>query len=181
MLGPLAGGSSGNRGKGRLRTREVREIGGLEGPGSGRSSGLPPRTLFFPPSPKKWGPEVPRSSKAIMFRPLWYFGAETERQDPHFPRLLRFSEGSPGISFVPETPRRELSARSRAAERGGFRGPCFGEMRRSGTWESQQRTEGGKITDEKGRRFRKKEERGKVTDGGKKKIDGEETITFDRR
>ena len=57
MLGPLAEGSPGGREFGRLGTREVRETGGLEGPGSGRSSGLPPRTLFLPPSPKTMGSE----------------------------------------------------------------------------------------------------------------------------
>ena len=57
-------------------------------------------------------------------------GAETEWQGPHFPRLLGFSEGSAGIFFVPENPPQELSALSPTAEHGGFRGPCFGEMRR---------------------------------------------------
>ena len=57
MLGPLAGGSPGNREIGRLRTREVREIGGLEGPGSGRSSGLPPQTPFFSAKSEKMGSE----------------------------------------------------------------------------------------------------------------------------
>ena len=101
---------------------------------------------------KQWGPKVLRSSKAITFRPFWYFGAETGSQSPHFPRFLRFSEGSPGIFFVPETPPRELSACSRAAEHGGFRGPCFGEMRRSGNREIWQRTERREITEGKGRR-----------------------------
>ena len=152
MLGPLAGGSPGIREIGKLRTREVREIGGLEGPGSGRSSGLPPRTPFFSPSPKKWGPEVLRSSKAITSRPFWYFGAETGSQGPHFPRFLRFSEGSPGIFFVPETLPRELSACSPTAEHGGFRGPCFREMWRSGNREIWQRTERREITEDEGRR-----------------------------
>ena len=58
---------------------------------------------FFPPSPKKRGPKVPRSLKAITFRPFWFFGAETGSQELHFPRFLRFSECSPGIFFVPET------------------------------------------------------------------------------
>ena len=167
MLGPLAGGSPGNREIGRLRTREVREIGGLEGPGSGRSSGLPPRTLFFPPSPKKWGPKVLRPSKAIMSRPLWYFGAETEWREPLLPRFLRFSEGSPGIFFVPETPPRELSAFSPTAKHGGFREPCFGEMRRLGNRESRQRTDGRQITDDKKRGKRKDDgRRKKKRDGG---------------
>ena len=47
MLGPLAGDSPGNRELGRLGTCSVRKIGRLEGPGSGRRSGLPPRTPFF--------------------------------------------------------------------------------------------------------------------------------------
>ena len=58
-VGPLAGDSPGNREIGRLRARGAREIGGLEGPGSGLSSGLPPRTLFFTAKSKKWGPKVP--------------------------------------------------------------------------------------------------------------------------
>ena len=85
---------------------------------------------FFRQVRNKWGPKVLGSSKAIMFRPLWYFGAETEWQGPHFPRSLRFSEGSPGIFFVPETPPRGLSACSSTAEHGRFRGPCSREMRR---------------------------------------------------
>ena len=47
MLGPLAEESPGGREIGSLGTCEVREIGRLEGPGSGRRSGLPPRTPFF--------------------------------------------------------------------------------------------------------------------------------------
>ena len=60
----------GNRGIDRLRTRGVREIGGLEGPGSGRSSGLPPRALFFAKSKtngvrKRSGPQ-----KLLRFDPF---------------------------------------------------------------------------------------------------------------
>ena len=118
---------------------------------------------------KQWGPKVLGSSKSITFRPLWHFGAETGWQGPHFPRFLRISGGSPGIFFVPENPPQELSALSPTAEHGGFRGPCFGEMRMSGNREIQQRTERRKITDDKGGRLNTKEERGKMTNGGKKK------------
>ena len=152
MFGPPAGGSLGGREVGRLGTCEVREIGRLEGPGSDRSSGLPPRALFFRQVQHKWGPKVLRSSKSIKFRPFLYFGAETEWQGPHFPRLLRFSGGSPGIFFVPETPPRELSARLRAAEHGGFRGPCLREMWRSGNREIRQRAARRKTTEDEGRR-----------------------------
>ena len=131
--------------------------------------------FFFRQVQNKCGSKVRRSSKAITSRPFWYFGADTGWQDPHFPRFLRFSEGFPPRIFsVPETSPRELSAFSRTAEHGGFRGPCFGEMRRSGDWGIRQRTERRKITDEKGRRCHKKEEWKKMTDGGKKKIAGGE-------
>ena len=63
-----------------------------------------------------------------------------------------FSEGSPGIFSVPEAPPRELSAFSPTVEHGGFRGPCFGEMRGSGNREIWHRTEGRYITDDEGRR-----------------------------
>ena len=74
----------------------------VRGPGEVPVYGHGP--LFFLPSPKKWGPKVLRSLKAIMSQPLRFFGAEAEWQDPHFARLLRFSEGSSGIFYVLETP-----------------------------------------------------------------------------
>ena len=103
MLGPLTEESTGHQEIGRLGTCEVREIGSLEGPGSGRSSGLPPRILFFPPSPKmgSGSAQVPKSY--YVPTPV-VLGAETGLQDPSFPRFLGFSEGYTGIFFVPETP-----------------------------------------------------------------------------
>ena len=99
-----------------------------------------------------------------MSRPFWYFGAETGSQGPHFPRFLRFSEGSPGILFVPETPPRELSACSPTAEHGGFRGPLFPgdeEVGKSGDLAK------GREEKDNGRRGKKMTE-----EGGKKKDDG---------
>ena len=150
-----------------MRTCEAREIGRLEGPGSGRSSGLPPRTLFFPPSPKTMGPESARVLKSYYVPTHLVLGAETEGQGPFLPRFLSLSEGSPGIFFVPETPPRELSAFSPTAKHGGFREPCFGEMRRLGNRESRQRTDGRQITDDKKRGKRKDDgRRKKKRDGG---------------
>ena len=58
--------------------------------------------FFYRQVQKQSGPTVLGSSKAITFRPCWYFGVETGSQGPHFARFLRLSEGSPGIFFVPE-------------------------------------------------------------------------------
>ena len=49
---------------GRLRKRGVQVIGRLEGPGSRRSSGLPPRTPFFLPSLEKMGPGSAQALKS---------------------------------------------------------------------------------------------------------------------
>ena len=59
--------------------------------------------FFYRQVQKQWGPKVLGSSKAITFRPCWYFGVETGSQGPHFARFSRFSEGSPGIFIAPET------------------------------------------------------------------------------
>ena len=105
----------------------------------------------------------------IMSRPFCFLGPKLSEMAPSFPRFLRFSEGSPRIFFVPETSPRELSASPRATEHGGFRGPCFGETRRLRNRKSRQRTDGRQITDDKGRRFHKKEERRKMTEGERRK------------
>ena len=165
MLGPLSEESPGGRKIGRLRTREVQEI----GKGSERSSGLPPRILVFTAKSQKMGSGSAQVLKSYYVPTFLLLGAETGSQGPHFPRFLRSSEGTPGIFFAPETPPRELSASPQTTERGGFRGPCFGEMRRSGNRESRQRTDGRQITDDKGRRFHKKEERRKMTEGERRK------------
>ena len=95
MLGPLAGGSPGDREVGRLRTREVREIGRLEGPGSGRRSGLPPRTLFLPPSPIQMGSESAQVLKShydptqlVLWGRNWVAG-------PPFPAVFKVQRRSP--------------------------------------------------------------------------------------
>ena len=169
MLGPLAEVSPGNREIGRLGTCEVREDGRLEFPGFGRSSGLPPRALFFPPSPKKMGSESAPAPKSYYVPTPLVLGAETEWQGPRFPRVLRFSEGTPGILLVPETPPQELSAFSPTAEHGGFRGPLSPgdvEVGKSGDL-AKNREE--KITEDEGRRTQRNGGRRKMTDGERRK------------
>ena len=87
-----------------MRTREVRGIGRLEGSGSGLSAGLPPRTLFYRQVQENGvrkcsGPEA--ISRSDLSGTL---GPKLGGRAPSFQRFLRFSESSPGIFFVPETP-----------------------------------------------------------------------------
>ena len=99
MLGPLTGNSPGNRGVGRLRTCEVREIGRLEGPGSGRSAGLPPRTLFFTAESKTHGVrKCAGPQKLLCSDPIGILGTQLRSRTP-FPAVFRFSEGSPPGTF----------------------------------------------------------------------------------
>ena len=165
----VGGGSPGNREIGRLGTREVRGIGRLEGPGSGLSSGLPPRTPFSAKSKKNGVRKCSGSQKLLRSDLSGTSGPKLGGRAPSFPRFLRFGEGSRGIFFVPEALPRELSAFPPTAEHGGFRGPCPREMRKSGNREIWQRTEGRQITDDEGRRWQRKEERRKMTDGERRK------------
>ena len=166
MLGPLAGGSSGRWEIGRLRTRGVREIGRFGGPGVRAKFRFTATGPFFPAKSKQNGVRKCSGPRKLLcadpFGTLW---PKLVRRTPHFPRFLRFSAEFPRDLLCPGDPPRELSAFYPTAERGGFRGPCFGEMRRSGNREIWQRTEGGKITGDKGGRFHKKGERRQMTEG----------------
>ena len=119
---------------------------------------------FFSAKSKKMGSESAQALKIYYVPTLLVLGAETEWPGPHFPRFFRFGKGSPGIFFLPETSHRELSACSPTAERGGFRGPCFREMRGSGNREiGQEETDGGR------RGKKTTEKRGKRKDDGRRK------------
>ena len=95
MLGPLAGGSPGNREVGRLRTRENREIGRLEGPGPGRSSGVPPRILFFPPRPQKMGSESARVLKSYYVPTLLVLWGRNRVAGPPFSAVFKVQRRFP--------------------------------------------------------------------------------------
>ena len=108
---------------------------------------------FFTAKPKNNGArKCSGPQKLLCPDPSNTLGAKLVRRTP----ILRGFQGSakvpPESSLCRRLPPRELSAFSRAAEHGGFRGPCFGEMRRSGNREIWQRTERIKITEGDGRR-----------------------------
>ena len=173
MLGPLTGGSPGGREIGRLRTRGVWEIGGIEGPGPRRSPGLPPRTLFFPQSPKKTGSESAQVLKSYYVPTLLVLWGRNRVAGPpfsavfkvqrRFPRNLLCSGDSPPGTF------------------GVFSGRCFREMWRSGNREIGQGAEGRKKAEDEGRRRKRKEERRKMTDGERRQWAKKKTVTYDRR
>ena len=95
MLGPLAGGSPGNREVGRLRTREYREFGGLKGPGSGRTSGLPPRILFLPPSPRTMGSESAQALKSYYVPTLLVLWGRNWVAGPPFSAVFQVQRRPP--------------------------------------------------------------------------------------
>ena len=174
MLGPLTAESPGNREVGRLRTRGVREIGGLEGPGSGRSSGLPPRALFLLPSPKQMGSESDPALKICYVPTLLVLWGRNRVAGPPLSAVVKVQRRFPqnlvcSGDFPPGTFGVSSSHRTRRVPRPLFRGDV--EVGKSG---DLAKGGGGKDT---GRRWKMTEERGKKEDDGrrKKQIDGEET------
>ena len=154
MLGPLAEESPRGREIGRLRTRGVREIGEHEGPGSGRSSGLPPRALFFPPSPKQMGSESAQVLKICYVPTLLVLWGRNRVAGPpfsavfkvqrRFPRNLLCSGDSPPGSFGAFPDRR-----TRRVSRPRFRGDEeVGNLRdpAKNRWEKDYRRRGKKIS-----------------------------------
>ena len=165
-----------------MRTREAREIGGLEGPGSGRSSGLLPRALFFSAKSEKNGVRrCPGPQKPIRSDPLGTLGPELGGGALSFPRLLRFSENPPGIFTVPEAPPGNFRRFRRPPNTAGSAAPVSGrrggrEIGKSGV-SAKGREE--KITEDEERRRQRDEERRRMADGERKKTE-EKTITYDR-
>ena len=101
-------------------------------------------------------------------------GAETGLQDPHLPRFLRLSAGSPGIFFLPGTSSPGTfgvfsDRRTRRVPWSAYRGDEeVGKLR------DPARDRGGKDYGRQGKKISRK--RGKRKDDGwrKKKIDGRE-------
>ena len=174
MLGPLTGGSPWGREIGRLRTRGVWEIGGIEGPGPRRSPGLPPRTLFFPQSPKKTGSESAQVLKSYYVpTPFGTLGPKLSGRTP-FPAVAKVQRRFPPESSLfrrppPGTFGVFSDRRTRRVPRPLF--PGDEEVGKSGVW-ARDRVEKGngrcgkKMTEKRGK---------KEDDGGReKKIDGED-------
>ena len=161
-----------------MRTREVRGIGRLEGPGSERRSGLPPRILFLPRSPTQMGPESAQALKSyyvptllVLWGRNWVAGppfSAVFKVQRRFPRNLLcsgyFPPGTFGV-FSDRLPRR--------VPRPLFPGDAG--VAKSGDLATDRGEE------ENGSRVKKMtEERGKMTDGESRKWAEKKTVTYDR-
>ena len=145
--------SPGNREVGRLRTCEVREIGRLEDPGSGRSSGLPPRILFLPPIPKQMGSESAQVLKSYYDPTLLVLRGRNCVAGAPFPAVFRFQRRFPPGNF-----RRFLRPPSTAGSAATISGRCGGrEIGRSGKGQRGERQRKTREEDDRGQR--KKENR----------------------
>ena len=155
---------------GRLRTRGVRELGRLENPGSGRSSGLPPRTPFLPPSPKKMGSESAQVLKSyyvptllVLWGRNWFAGP------PIFRGFLGSAKVPPESSLFRRIPtgnfRRFLEPPNTAGPAAPVSGRCGGrEIERSGIGQR-----GERLQTTRGKRSHKVAERGKSAEGERRK------------
>ena len=161
----MQGRSPGNRAIGRLRTRGVREIGSLEGPGSGRSSGLPPRTLFLPPSPQKTGSGSAPALKSYYVPTLLALWGRSWVAGPLFPAVFKVQRRFPrnllcSGDFRPGTFGVFSDRRTRRDPRPLF--PDDVEVGKSGDLakgrgEKDNGTRGRKMTEEREKRKRKEE------------------------